>query len=86
MRRASRRSIPGIFAVGDINDYPGQEEAHPVAAFTRRRSRHLRYASTCSPGEKVHLQYTTTSPLLQKRLGVVAERPEPANDARARSA
>jgi thioredoxin reductase (NADPH) len=25
------------------------------------------------PGEKVHLQYTTTSPLLQKRLGVTGE-------------
>jgi hypothetical protein len=25
------------------------------------------------PGEKIHLQYTTTSPLLQKRLGVSGE-------------
>ncbi len=25
------------------------------------------------PGEKIHLQYTTTSPLLQKRLGVTGE-------------
>ena len=25
------------------------------------------------PGKKVHLQYTTTSPLMQKRLGVAGE-------------
>jgi len=27
-----------------------------------------------SPGEKVHLQYTTTSPIMHKRLGVAATR------------
>jgi thioredoxin reductase (NADPH) len=62
-------SVPGIFAVGDINDYPGKKKLilsgfheTALAAFAVRE--HLR------PGEKVHLQYTTTSPLLQKRLGV----------------
>ena len=25
------------------------------------------------PGKKVHLQYTTTSPVMQKRLGVAGE-------------
>jgi thioredoxin reductase (NADPH) len=62
-------SVPGIFAVGDINDYPGKKKLilsgfheTALAAFAVRE--YLR------PGEKVHLQYTTTSPLLQKRLGV----------------
>jgi thioredoxin reductase (NADPH) len=62
-------SVPGIFAVGDINDYPGKKKLilsgfheTALAAFAVRE--HLR------PGEKVHLQYTTTSPLLQRRLGV----------------
>jgi thioredoxin reductase (NADPH) len=66
-------SIPGMFAVGDINDYPGKKKLilsgfheAALAAFAVRE--YLR------PGEKVHLQYTTTSPLLQRRLGVVAER------------
>jgi len=62
-------SVPGIFAVGDINDYAGKKKLilsgfheTALAAFAVRE--HLR------PGEKVHLQYTTTSPLLQQRLGV----------------
>lgn len=66
-------NIPGIFAVGDINDYPGKKKLilsgfheTALAAFAVRE--HLR------PGEKVHLQYTTTSPLLQRRLGVAEER------------
>jgi len=66
-------SVPGIFAVGDINEYPGKKKLilsgfheAALAAFAIRA--HL------SPGEKVHLQYTTTSPLLQRRLGVAGER------------
>jgi thioredoxin reductase (NADPH) len=62
-------NVPGIFAVGDINDYAGKKKLilsgfheTALAAFAVRE--HLR------PGEKVHLQYTTTSPLLQQRLGV----------------
>jgi hypothetical protein len=35
-----------------------------------------------SPGQKVHLQYTTTSPLLQKRLGVTGEAAEELDSAR----
>jgi thioredoxin reductase (NADPH) len=65
-------SVPGIFAVGDINDYPGKKKLilsgfheTALAAFAVRE--HL------SPGEKVHLQYTTTSPLLKKRLGVAED-------------
>ncbi len=68
-------SVPGIFAIGDINDYPGKKKLilsgfheAALAAFAVRE--YLR------PGEKVHLQYTTTSPMLQKRLGVAGERQE----------
>ncbi|HUK03376.1 MAG TPA: NAD(P)/FAD-dependent oxidoreductase [Steroidobacteraceae bacterium] len=64
-------SVPGIYAVGDINDYPGKKKLilsgfHETALAAFAVKEHLR------PGEKVHLQYTTTSPLLQKRLGVAA--------------
>jgi thioredoxin reductase (NADPH) len=65
-------NVPGIFAIGDINDYPGKKKLilsgfheAALAAFAVRE--HIR------PGEKVHLQYTTTSPLLQKRLGIAGE-------------
>jgi thioredoxin reductase (NADPH) len=68
-------SVPGIFAVGDINTYPGKKKLilsgfHEAAlcAFAARAHLH--------PGEPVHLQYTTTSPALQRRLGVQPETDE----------
>ncbi len=65
-------NIPGIYAVGDINDYPGKKKLilsgfHEAALAAFAVKEHMR------PGEKIHLQYTTTSPLLQKRLGVTGE-------------
>jgi len=77
-------SVPGIFAVGDINDYPGKKKLilsgfheAALAAFALRE--YLR------PGEKVHLQYTTTSPLLQRRLGVAEEKPNAESHSTART-
>jgi thioredoxin reductase (NADPH) len=77
-------SVAGIFAVGDINDYPGKKKLilsgfheTALAAFAVRE--YLR------PGEKVHLQYTTTSPLLQRRLGVAEDKPAREANAAARS-
>ncbi|HEU0278094.1 MAG TPA: NAD(P)/FAD-dependent oxidoreductase [Rhodanobacteraceae bacterium] len=60
---------PGIFAVGDVNAYPGKKKLilsgfHEAALCAFAAREHL------NPGEKVPLQYTTTSPLLQRRLGV----------------
>ena len=62
-------SVPGIFAVGDINTYPGKKKLilsgfheAALAAFGVRKLLH--------PDKKVHLQYTTTSPIMHKRLGV----------------
>ncbi len=72
-----RTSVPGIFAVGDVNDYPGKKKLilsgfHEAALAAFGIREHL------SPGEKVHLQYTTTSPLLQRRLGVAGDSSAPA--------
>jgi len=62
-------SVPGIFAVGDINTYPGKKKLilsgfheAALAAFGVQKRLH--------PDQKVHLQYTTTSPIMHKRLGV----------------
>jgi thioredoxin reductase (NADPH) len=77
-------SIPGIFAVGDINDYPGKKKLI-LCGFHEAALAAFAVREYLSPGEKVHLQYTTTSPLLQKRLGVVEERALPGNS-RARTA
>jgi thioredoxin reductase (NADPH) len=65
-------NVPGIYAVGDINDYPGKKKLilsgfHEAALAAFAVKEHMR------PWEKIHLQYTTTSPLLQKRLGVTGE-------------
>jgi thioredoxin reductase (NADPH) len=62
-------SIPGIFAVGDINTYPGKKKLilsgfHEAALAAFAVQQHVH------PEEKVRLQYTTTSPLMHKRLGV----------------
>lgn len=65
-------SLPGVFAVGDIASYPGKKKLivsgfHEAALCAFAAREHL------NPGEQVPLQYTTTSPLLQRRLGVRAD-------------
>jgi thioredoxin reductase (NADPH) len=62
-------SIPGIFAVGDINTYPGKKKLilsgfHEAALAAFGVQQHIH------PEQKVRLQYTTTSPVMHKRLGV----------------
>jgi thioredoxin reductase (NADPH) len=63
-------NIPGVFAIGDINTYPGKKKLilsgfHEAALAAFAVQAHLH------PGKKQFLQYTTTSPAMQKRLGVV---------------
>ena len=62
-------NIPGIFAVGDINTYPGKKKlilsGFHEAALAAFAAKEYMY-----PEKKVHLQYTTTSPKLHKVLGV----------------
>src|SRR6202051_4932371 len=62
-------SVPGIFAVGDINTYPGKKQLilsgfHEAALAAFAIQHHL------FPEKRQFLQYTTTSPIMQKRLGV----------------
>jgi thioredoxin reductase (NADPH) len=62
-------SEPGIFAVGDINWYPGKLKLilsgfHEVALMAQAAKRYI------SPGERIVFQYTTSSTSLQKKLGV----------------
>jgi len=62
-------SEPGIFAVGDINTYPGKLKLilsgfHEVALMAQA-AYHIVY-----PGKKLLFQYTTSSSSLQKKLGV----------------
>lgn len=62
-------SAPGIFAVGDINIYPGKLKLilsgfHEVALMAQKAF-HIVY-----PDAKLTFQYTTSSTSLQKKLGV----------------
>jgi thioredoxin reductase (NADPH) len=64
-------SVPGIFAVGDINDYPGKKKLI-LSGFHETALAAFAIQSHLEPGKKVHLQYTTTSPIMHRRLRVAA--------------
>lgn len=62
-------NVEGIFAIGDINTYPGKLKLilsgfHEAALMAQAA---FRYAN---PDAKVTFQYTTSSTSLQKKLGV----------------
>ena len=77
-REPDRRSIPrkfetnrqrGIFAIGDINTYPGKLKLilsgfHEGALAAQRIHRYV------YPEKRLTFQYTTSSTSLQKKLGV----------------
>jgi thioredoxin reductase (NADPH) len=62
-------SAPGIFAIGDINTYPGKLKlilcGFSEAAMMARAAKKIVH-----PNERVVFQYTTASSSLQKKLGV----------------
>lgn len=60
---------PGIYAVGDINWYPGKKKLI-LSGFHEAALAAFAIKEQLNPGEKVHLQYTTTSPSMHKKLGV----------------
>jgi thioredoxin reductase (NADPH) len=62
-------SLPGVFAVGDINTYPGKKKLilsgfHEAALAAFAIQHHI------YPQKRQFLQYTTTSPIMHQRLGV----------------
>jgi len=62
-------TVPGIFAIGDINTYPGKKKlilsGFHEAALAAFGVQHHVY-----PEKRQYLQYTTTSPIMRERLGV----------------
>ena len=65
-------SVPGIFAVGDINHYPGKKKLI-LSGFHEAALAAFAVQAWLFPQKKQFLQYTTTSPIMQKRLGVAGE-------------
>ncbi len=62
-------SVPGIFAIGDINWYPGKLKLilsgfHEAALMAQQAFRYVH------PDKKLRFQYTTSSSNLQQKLGV----------------
>jgi thioredoxin reductase (NADPH) len=62
-------NVPGIFAIGDINWYPGKLKLilsgfHEAALMAQKAHRYV------YPEKKLTFQYTTSSTSLQKKLGV----------------
>src|SRR5215470_1471376 len=70
-------NVPGIFAIGDINWYPGKLKLilsgfHEGALMAQKAHQY------CFPGKRLVFQYTTSSTSLQKKLGVAGAKSEPA--------
>jgi thioredoxin reductase (NADPH) len=66
---AFETNVPGLFAIGDINTYPGKLKLilsgfHEGALMAQKASRYV------FPDKRVVFQYTTSSSSLQKKLGV----------------
>jgi thioredoxin reductase (NADPH) len=62
-------SVPGVFAVGDVNTYPGKKKLI-LCGFHEAALAAFGAAAHVFPGKPVHLEYTTTSPRLHRALGV----------------
>jgi thioredoxin reductase (NADPH) len=62
-------SVPGVFAVGDINTYPGKKKLI-LSGFHEAALAAFGASPIIFPEKRVLLQYTTTSPKLHKVLGV----------------
>jgi thioredoxin reductase (NADPH) len=62
-------SVPGVFAVGDINTYPGKKKLI-LSGFHEAALAAFGATPYVFPDKRVLLQYTTTSPKLHKVLGV----------------
>ena len=62
-------STPGIYAVGDINIYPGKKKLI-LSGFHEAALAAFAAAAYLAPEKQIQLQYTTTSPKLHNALGV----------------
>ena len=62
-------STPGVYAVGDINIYPGKKKLI-LSGFHEAALAAFAAAAYLAPEKQIQLQYTTTSPKLHKALGV----------------
>lgn len=62
-------SVPGIYAIGDINTYAGKKKLI-LSGFHEAAMAAFAIKQTFEPDKKIMLQYTTTSPKMHEMLGV----------------
>jgi thioredoxin reductase (NADPH) len=62
-------NVAGVFAVGDINIYPGKKKLI-LSGFHEAALAAFGAARYVFPNKPIHLQYTTTSTKVHKLLGV----------------
>jgi len=62
-------NVPGVFAVGDINIYPGKKKLI-LSGFHEAALAAFGAARYVFPNKPIHLQYTTTSTKVHRILGV----------------
>ena len=65
-------SKPGIYAVGDINYYPGKRKLI-LSGFHEAALAAFAIAQQLNPEKRVSTLYTTTSPVIQQRMGLVQD-------------
>ncbi len=65
-------STPGIYAIGDINQYAGKKKLI-LCGFHEAALAAFAIKQRIEPDKKVHVQYTTTSPVMHARLGLKAD-------------
>ena len=63
-------NVEGIFAVGDINNYPGKLDLI-LSGFHETTLAVQQAYRRCFPGQRVPFAYTTSNTKLQKKLGVI---------------
>jgi thioredoxin reductase (NADPH) len=68
-RSTFETTVPGIYAIGDINTYTGKKKLI-LSGFHESALAAYAIKSQFEPDKKIHVQYTTTSPLMHERLGV----------------
>ncbi|MFK8077038.1 MAG: NAD(P)/FAD-dependent oxidoreductase [Granulosicoccus sp.] len=65
-------SVPGIYAIGDINTYKGKKKLI-LSGFHEAALAAFAIKQQFEPDLKLNVQYTTTSPLMHERLGVESD-------------
>ena len=62
-------NVPGIYAIGDINTYEGKKKLI-LSGFHEAALAAYAIKAKFEPDKKINVQYTTTSSVMQERLGV----------------